>query len=39
MEQGNMEWKEAEKAIIAESKIICCTLSMAGSSKLESFIN
>jgi|TARA_B110000285_G_C14858893_1_gene483574 hypothetical protein len=31
VEQGNMEWKEAEKFIISEAKIICCTLSMAGS--------
>jgi len=34
-----MEWKDAEKAIIAESTIICCTLSMAGSSKLLPFVN
>lgn len=39
IEQGNMEWKDAERAIIAESKIICCTLSMAGSTKLETFVN
>jgi senataxin len=39
MEQGNMEWKQAEKAIISESSIICCTLSMAGSSKLSTFVN
>ena len=35
--QGNVEWKEAEKAIISEASIICCTLSMAGSNKLEAF--
>ena len=34
-----MEWKDAEKAIIAESNIICCTLSMAGSAKLQPFVN
>lgn len=39
MEQGNMEWKDAERAIIAESTIVCCTLSMAGSSKLLPFVN
>mmetsp|Transcript_28277 Transcript_28277/g.42823 ORF Transcript_28277/g.42823 Transcript_28277/m.42823 type:complete len:123 (-) Transcript_28277:953-1321(-) len=38
MEQGNSEWKDAEKSIISESKIICCTLSMAGSSKMEPFM-
>ena len=35
--QGNLEWKEAEKAIISEACIICCTLSMAGSAKLIGF--
>lgn len=35
--QGNLEWKEAEKAIIHDANIICCTLSMAGSAKLETF--
>ena len=39
VEQGNLEWKEAEKFIISEAKIICCTLSMAGSSKMEGFVN
>ena len=39
VEQGNMEWKDAEKMIIQEAKIICCTLSMAGSTKLEPFVN
>jgi superfamily I DNA and/or RNA helicase len=34
-----MEWKDAEKMIISEAKIICCTLSMAGSAKLEPFVN
>lgn len=34
-----MEWKQAEKAIISESSIICCTLSMAGSAKLSTFVN
>tara|TARA_B110000285_G_C15072258_1_gene588651 strand:+ start:428 stop:1432 length:1005 start_codon:yes stop_codon:yes gene_type:complete len=37
--QGNLEWKEAEKAIISEANIICCTLSMAGSTKLDTFAN
>lgn len=35
--QGNTEWKEAEKAIIKEASIVCCTLSMAGSAKLDTF--
>jgi len=34
-----MEWKDAEQAIINESNIICCTLSMAGSAKLFPFVN
>ena len=34
-----MEWKDAEQMIINEAKIICCTLSMAGSAKLEPFVN
>jgi len=34
-----MEWKDAEAAIIQESQIICCTLSMAGSAKLYPFVN
>ena len=34
-----MEWKDAENAIIMESQIICCTLSMAGSVKLYPFVN
>lgn len=37
--QGNVEWKEAEKAIINDANIICCTLSMAGSAKLDTFAN
>lgn len=37
MHQGNQEWKEAEKAIISEASIVCCTLSMAGSAKLDGF--
>jgi senataxin len=35
--QGNNEWKETERSIIKEATIVCCTLSMAGSMKLESF--
>jgi superfamily I DNA and/or RNA helicase len=35
--QGNLEWKEAEKAIIHDANIVCCTLSMAGSNKLDTF--
>ena len=34
-----MEWKYAEKAIIAESTIVCCTLSMAGSNKLKHMVD
>lgn len=37
--QGNNEWKDAEKSIIKEANIVCCTLSMAGSPKLDSFID
>ena len=29
----------AERAIIKEANIICCTLSMAGSTKLDPFVN
>jgi len=37
--QGNQEWKDAERLIINECEIVCCTLAMAGSAKLDSFVN
>jgi len=39
VQQGNPEWKEAEKHIISECNIVCCTLAMAGSGKLDHFKN
>lgn len=37
--QGNQEWKEAERLIIGDASIVCCTLAMAGSAKLDTFEN
>lgn len=39
MQQGNQEWKDAERSIIKDANIVCCTLSMAGSNKLDPFLN